>query len=87
MTISKTLHALSDKSRREILELLKKKDMSVTTISKNFSMTLPSLSHHLKILKEVDLLCSQRKGQEIIYSLNLSVFEDVAKMLINIFKK
>lgn len=87
MSISKTFQALSDKTRREILELLKKKDMSVSEIGINFDITAPSLSHHLSVLKQVDLLSSRRKGQEMIYSLNLSVFEEVSKMIIKIFKK
>lgn len=87
MTLNKTMQAMSDPTRRKILELLKKKDMGVGEIAKNFSITLPSLSHHLSTLKQADLVTSQRQGQEIIYSLNLSVFEEVAKTLIKFFKK
>lgn len=87
MKISKTLQALSDSTRRDILELLKKKDLSAGEIAKHFEITLPSLSHHLSTLKNVELITGQRRGQEIIYSLNLSVFEEVAKTLIKIFKK
>lgn len=86
MTLTKTMQALSDPTRRGILELLKKEDMAVKKIATNFSITLPSLSHHLNILKQTDLVTSQRKGQEIIYSLNLSVFEEVAKTLVKFFK-
>ncbi len=87
MSISKIFQALSDQSRREILELLKKKDMSVSEISLSFDITMPSLSHHLSVLKQVNLVSSRRCGQEMIYSLNLSVFEEVSKMIIKIFKK
>ena len=86
MTLNKTLHALSDPTRRKILDLLKKKDMPAGEIGKRFNITLPSLSHHLNILKQTDLVSSQRNGQQIIYSLNLSVFEEVAKTLIKYFK-
>jgi ArsR family transcriptional regulator len=85
--LTKTLQSLSDPSRRKILELLKKKDMSAGEIGKNFDITLPSLSHHLNKLKQADLVTSQRHGQEIIYSLNLSVFEEVSKMLVKFFRK
>jgi len=85
--LSATFRALSDPSRQKILELLKKKDMAVNELAKSFSMTLPSLSHHLNILKQAELVTSQRQGQEIIYSLNLSVFEEVSKLLIKFFKK
>jgi len=61
--------------------------MSAGDIGKNFDITLPSLSHHLNVLKQADLVTSQRQGQTIIYSLNLSVFEEVSKALINYFKK
>ena len=87
MLLSKTISALSDSTRREILNILKKNDMSAGDIGKNFDITLPSLSHHLNVLKQADLVTSQRQGQTIIYSLNLSVFEEVSKALINYFKK
>ena len=87
MVLNNTLHALSDPTRRKILEVLKKKDLAAGEIAGNFSISLPSLSHHLSVLKQADLVTSQRKGQEIIYSLNLSVFEEVAELLIKFFKK
>jgi ArsR family transcriptional regulator, arsenate/arsenite/antimonite-responsive transcriptional repressor len=87
MTLNITMQALSDPTRRRILELLKKKDMSVTEINKYFDITMPSLSHHLSVLKQADLITYRRQKQELIYSLNLSVFEEVAKSLIKFFKK
>jgi len=87
MGISKTLQALSNPTRRKILELLKKKDMSVSAINTYFNITMPSLSHHLSVLKQTDLVTSRRKGQEIIYSLNLSAFEQAAKLIIKFFNK
>lgn len=81
------MQALSDPTRRKILEMLKKKDMAVSEIAKYFSITLPSLSHHLSVLKNANLVTYQRQGQELIYSLNLSVFEEAAKRLIKFFKK
>ena len=87
MTLSGTMQALSDPTRRKILEMLKKKDMAAGEIGRNFNITLPSLSHHLNTLKQADLVTSERQGQEIIYSLNLSVFEEVAETLVKFFKK
>ena len=87
MILNITLQALSDPTRRKILEILKKKDLAAGEIAKNFNMTLPSLSHHLSVLKQADLVSSQRQGQEIIYSLNLSVFEEMAEKLVKFFKK
>ena len=86
MTLNNTLHALSDPTRRKILELLKKRDMAAGEIAKNFSITLPSLSHHLSVLKQADLITFRRQGQELIYSLNLSVFEEMAEKLIKFFR-
>lgn len=87
MILTKTLQALSDLTRQKILKLLKKRDMSAGEIGKYFNITPPSLSHHLNVLKQANLVTYQRKGQELIYSLNLSVFEEVAKTLIKFFKK
>lgn len=84
--LNATLSALSDATRRRVLDLLKKKDMSAGQIGKHFSITAPSLSHHLNVLKQADLVTCQRRGQEIIYSLNLSVFEEVAERLMNFFE-
>ncbi len=68
------------------MELLKTKDMAAGEIAGDFSFTLPTLSHHLNVLKQAGLVTSRRRGQELIYSLNLSVFEEVTKALINFFK-
>ncbi|MBU0981192.1 autorepressor SdpR family transcription factor [Patescibacteria group bacterium] len=78
--------ALSDGTRREILNLLKKKDMSVTEINKHFPITMASLSHHLDILKKANLVIAERQGQYIFYSLNISVFEEVMKIFLSFFK-
>ena len=86
MTLNNTLQALSDPTRRRILELLKKKDMAAGEIGRHFEITLPSLSHHLNVLKQANLVTFRRQGQELIYSLNLSVFEEAAKALIKFFK-
>jgi len=77
--------ALSDPTRRTILELLKKNDLSVGEIAKNFDMTGATLSHHLNKLKRADLVVAKRKGQTIIYSINTSVFEDISGFLMDLF--
>ncbi len=79
--------ALSDKNRRQILQILKKKDMTVTEISQYFDITGASLSHHLNVLKNARLVISQRQGQYLRYSLNVSVFEESAKILFDLLKK
>jgi len=87
MTLNTTMQALSDPTRRKILELLKKRDMAAGAIAEHFEITLPSLSHHLNVLKQADLVTFRRQGQELIYSLNLSAFEEIAKTLVKFFKK
>ncbi|MDR4948830.1 autorepressor SdpR family transcription factor [Neobacillus cucumis] len=79
--------ALSDPSRRKILHLLKKKDLSAGEIADHFNMTKPSISHHLNLLKQANLVESEKKGQHIIYSLNTSVFEDIVTWFMDFLKK
>ena len=85
--MDKVFKALADKNRRKILEILKMSDMNVGEISRYFNMTGASLSHHLNVLKQANLIISERKGQFIEYSLNTSVFEEVMKMFLNYFEK
>jgi DNA-binding transcriptional ArsR family regulator len=69
--------ALNDGTRREILELLKQKDLSAGEIADNFNMSKPSISHHLDLLKQAELVISEKKGQFIYYSLNMTVMDEV----------
>lgn len=73
--------ALNDQTRRQILELLKEKDRTAGEIAAEFNISKPSISHHLDLLKRADLVVSMRKGQFIIYSLNMSVFEEVIQWM------
>jgi ArsR family transcriptional regulator, arsenate/arsenite/antimonite-responsive transcriptional repressor len=82
MSLSQTFQALSDPNRQKVLDLLKKKEMSVSEIAVYLNITLPTLSHHLDILKRAELISSRRDGQKIMYSLNLSVFEEVSEKII-----
>jgi ArsR family transcriptional regulator, arsenate/arsenite/antimonite-responsive transcriptional repressor len=62
--------ALSDENRREILLLLKKKDMTPTEMVEHFNFTLPAVSAHLRVLKDADLVTEQKRGKNRFYSLN-----------------
>ena len=86
MTFNKTFKALADPTRRKILELLKKREMSAGEIAANFDISLPSLTHHFNILKEADLISQERQGQQIIYSINLSVMEELMEEYFKLFK-
>ena len=77
MGIQNTLKALSDPIRREILNLLKKKKMSAGEIVDHFSVTGASISRHLSVLKEADLIRDTREGKYIFYELNASVLEEI----------
>lgn len=72
-----TFKALSDPTRRKILHLLRAKDMTAGEIADRFKISKPSISHHLNILKQADLVQDERQGQNIIYSLNTSVFDEL----------
>jgi ArsR family transcriptional regulator len=76
--------ALNDKTRREILELLVKKDLSAGEIADKFDIAKPSISHHLDLLKQANLVVSEKKGQFIYYSLNTTVFDEVVKWILKL---
>lgn len=76
--------ALSDPTRRAIIMLLKEKDMTAGEIADQFEMTKPSISHHLSILKQAELVQDERKGQNIYYSLNTTVFQEVVNWFFNL---
>ena len=77
MGLQKTLKALSDPVRRDILELLKKGKLSAGDIANKFSISNPAVSKHLAILREADLINDSREGKYIFYELNTSVLEEV----------
>ena len=72
-----TLKALSDPTRRKILELLKKGPLSAGEIGEHFEMTGATLSHHLSILKKAGLVEDSKKGTFVYYEINTSVMEDM----------
>ena len=73
--------ALADPTRRKILSLLKDKDMNAGEIANEFNMTKPSISNHLNILKQSDLVEAEKVGQNVNYSLKTSVLQDVLKLI------
>ena len=77
MSLQETLKALSDPTRREILQMLRSGSKSAGEISEKFDITAAAISRHLSVLKEADLIRDQREGKFIIYTLNTSVLEDV----------
>mgnify|MGYP002801709846 FL=1 len=77
MGFAETFKALSDPVRRRILELLKDGRLSAGDISRHFDMTQATVSYHLKILKQADLIREKREKTFIFYELNLTVLEEI----------
>ncbi|MBE5943216.1 MAG: winged helix-turn-helix transcriptional regulator [Lachnospiraceae bacterium] len=77
MALQNTLKALSDPIRREILNLLKEGRMSAGEIVEKFPVTGASISRHLSVLKDADLIRDTRDGKYIFYELNTSVLEEI----------
>lgn len=72
-----TFKALADPTRRKIIRLLRERDMTAGEIAEQFNMTKPSISHHLNSLKVAKLVLDERQGQNIVYSLNTTVVQEV----------
>ena len=87
MISDKVFKALSDANRRKIIDLLKKKEMTAGEIAQHFNVSKPTISEHLKILRNADLIESEKNGQFITYFMNTSVLEDFLSHMINIFGK
>ena len=85
--LNKVFTALSDETRRKMLVLLKKGSMSAGEIADHFDISKPSITFHLKILKEAELVDSKKKGQFVIYTLRASVFEETMILFMNMIKK
>ena len=77
MSLQNTLRALSDPIRREILNLLKSGRLSAGDIADHFPVTGASVSRHLSVLKDADLIRDTREGKFIYYDLNVSVLEEI----------
>lgn len=77
MDSSQTFRALADPTRREILDLLGRGEMTAGALAEKFDMSKPSMSHHFAVLKDADLISSRREGQQIWYALNTTVVQDV----------
>lgn len=84
--MQQVLEAISDPTRRKILDLLKRGEMSAGELGEHFEISGPSMSHHLTKLRAADLVLKTRRGQSIYYSINTSVFDDAAQFVIGIFQ-
>ncbi len=78
--------ALSDPTRRKILQLLRERDMNAGEIAEHFASTKPTLSRHFSILQEADLIQGSRQGNFIIYRLNVTILEETMWAMMDMFK-
>jgi len=79
--------ALNDQTRREIVELLKKGDLTAGEIADHFNISKPSISHHLDLLKQADIITSVKNGQFIHYSLNATVLDELISWVLGLQNK
>lgn len=77
--------ALADPTRREILELLAKRDLTAGEIAERFPIAFPSVSRHLGILRDAGLVAAEREGQYIRYRLNTTVYQELVRYLMRMF--
>jgi ArsR family transcriptional regulator len=85
--VNSIFKALNDPTRREILELLKEKDLTAGEIADQFNISKPSISHHLDLLRQAGLVVSVKEGQFIFYSLNTTVMDEMLKWIISLQSK
>lgn len=81
--MSDVWNALADKTRRTILAMLREGDMTAGDIAENFDMSKPSVSHHLGILKNAGLVTCEKRGQHLIYSVNMTVFQELIELVVS----
>ena len=79
--------AMADPTRREILNLLRKRDMTAGEIAEQFESTNATISHHLKILREAELITAEKEKQTITYRINLTVFQEFLAGIAAVFGK
>jgi ArsR family transcriptional regulator len=85
LSLTRTLAALADPTRRAILQMLNERDMTAGEIGSRFRISAPSVSHHLNVLKQAELVRSERNGQTIVYSLNSTVVQEFLQQLLQLF--
>jgi DNA-binding transcriptional ArsR family regulator len=79
--MTEVLQALADPTRREILKLLRKRDLSAGEIAERFPLAKSTLSGHFNVLKRAGLVVTERRGTTILYSLNVSALEQAVASL------
>ncbi len=84
--MKKVFDALSHPDRRAILELVKQSgELNASEIVEQFDFSKPTLSHHLKVLTDSELLVRERRGQFVYFQINQSIFEEVLGLMVDLF--
>jgi ArsR family transcriptional regulator len=83
-SINLAFKAIADPTRREILHMLRKEEMTAGELAERFDMSKPGMSHHFAVLKEAGLVTARREGPTIWYALNTTVVEDVLAWAANL---
>lgn len=78
--------ALNDPIRRQILEILKEQNMTAGDISEHFDVGKPTISHHLDLLRQANLVTSEKDGQFVVYAINTTVLDEIMKWLLDLKK-
>jgi len=86
MGMNDVFKALADPTRRQILRLLGDREMTAGELAEQFEMTKPTMSHHFNVLRKAELIRSRREGQQIWYSINTTVVQDVMAWAIDLLK-
>ena len=76
--------ALAHPARRQLLALLRKGPRLAGDLAAEFDASWPTMSRHLAVLKEADLISAERQGTQILYRVNTSVLEDTASALLGL---
>ena len=87
MRMNEAFKAIADPTRREILRLLRHGERTAGELARHFDMAKPSVSHHFSVLKQADLIMARREGQQIYYSLNTTVTEDLLALVLDLFHR
>ena len=85
MRMDEAFKAMADPTRRKILRLLGDREMTAGEIAAKFDISAPSMSHHFNVLKTADLIQGRREGQQILYTLNTTVVEDLTVIFLDLF--
>lgn len=83
---NKVYRALSDPTRRRVLQLLRDRDMTAGELADQFELSKPTMSGHFNVLRDADLVQSSKEGRTIVYRLNVSVLEEALLSLLEVFQ-